>query len=1555
MRRKRTGLFAVVVGMLLATVLAFTLVGCGEKKTYSVSLSHDGANMKVGEEISVSIDANYDLGDVTWSTSDGAVATVDGGKITAVGEGTADIGAVTTDPSGKEHKLVCSVYVTAGETAEADYKIEVYRQKKDRTGYELDAAASESKKTAVGKTVTVASELYGKTGYVFDETNTGNVLETKVAEDGSAALKLYYNIKTFTVTFKADGVADVVKTVDYGDALTDIPSVPEKTGKVGKWSVSSFTNVTADMTVTAVYSVRALTVRFIVDGETYQQFDVSYGDAFTDIPAVPVKPGYLGDWDDVSGLGGVTADVDVTAVYTPKICTVTFKNGDNVYQTYEEISSHTHITAPLTNPTREADQDYEYDFAGWKVPGAVRLWNFDSDVIIDDLVLEAVYNEVRLYDAQVVVTGEKVDLPGVEAPLFAPTADQLVGTVAGVIDRGDITVKVENGVAKFRARSGEYTVRVAKGNYTADVTVVINEGNATANAYLIPQDVKVGGKSGSEKSYGGNDEGTQGTNWVKNGTDNLTLTGAAWVYVDTTTEEYTTRYYYEADVVFENVGTVVGFMPAYDGGAGSGNKLGFTYSGGNKIYWHKSPSSVWNNGQWGTNTAEYISVFYADPAAHKFAVYREDNDYYLLIDDRVIANYPCSDFGASGFGFFSVANGSTCSFNNIRYTRNADTLDAIRDYITETSQIGGAAIYSDGTKINSFVADWNLTGKDSGRIGCGNGPSYIINGGKAGSVYYAEAEFTPSHAENWVGIMINTSDKEPSSTGVWYGYGCGYGQIFRHSTAGWDSGDPLGAFDIGSTFKLGVARINDRYYVFLDDKLVISEQYCVVSGKDKKKTLPANNESGFGIFIGSNTKKDATFKNFKCTTDLSKIAKLVGSSTVAFDGATVEVKQLGNAIGENGNVIGGVPVEFTVTPESGKAIGDITLTFNGKRLSATYAEGGKYTFTPKAGGSYEIAVTYVDEGTGSIDLNVKSVTKTVGDVEYALYDVTDGSVEVVVRNMSTGIENTYNLTEATKTFDNLSAGYYVIEVKCNNNVYTYDVTVEKDKATALTGFLSSAYLGGSITIDNAEGVETTYKSYNNADVNATSGQAWSLVDGRRDTIRLTHYTYAFQNNAVGTKYYVEGVFDANQTYNFGDHIAGLLVSHGPNNLANESDVKLVAAVNEKRLMVSSILKDWDPVDTRILANLDDVFPGGYDSAKVKLGVVRDGMDYYFFLNDKFVCRYYYSHVATVSGFGVSASNALDVTITNFNYSLNEQLVDALKALAPEGEKSIDLYFITGQSNGTGYSNYNYNTAKNADERLVYGVSNVWYAGDRDSVLNPDKSGTLGWQLTRMGLGGNQSKFGAEAGMAQSLSSYYNPTSGKTAGIIKSAHGGTSLLDAIGGQNEPGGNWVSPSYEAALGTVQEAGGRTGGCYRSFIEQVKLNVSQLKAMGYTEINFKGLFWMQGESDRGDPVEYVKAFKYLASDFRRDLGTIAGTDLSNMPIIVGEISKYTSGSASAMNDTFISTQNTFPELVNDCYVVKSSPYDVRKQDGWHWTQTDMLKIGNLVGDCIKTNILK
>lgn len=1557
MRRKRTGLFAAVVSMLLATVLAFALVGCGEAKTYTLSLSVDGANMKVGEEISVSVGANYDLGAITWATSNAEVATVSGGKIKAVGVGTADVTAATTDPAGAEHKLACTVYVTAADVAEATYKVEIYRQKKDRSGYELDETASVTKTATLDKEVTANAALYGKVGYVFDENNAGNVISGTVTADNATALKLYYNIKTFTVTFKAEGAADVVRTVDYGDTLTDIPEVPAKDGKSGKWDVTAFDNITSDITVRALYANKEVTLKFVVGGEDYRTIKLAYGAslAASDVPAVPEKFGYNGAWD-VTDFSEITADTTVTAVYTLKKLAVAFENEDgSAHGTSLEITAFEKITDDKkpADPTKAADQDCEYDFVGWKVKGTDNIWDFDNDTVTEDITLVAVFDAVELHTVTITVTGEKVDIPGVEAPLFMPTAAQLEGVAAGVIDRGDITVKVENGVATFRARSGEYTVRVSKGNYTTDVVVSVNDANATAYAYLIPQDVKVGGKAGNYDSFGGN--------WTKDGVDAVTLTSVSYVFVDATNEELSTRYYYEADVDFPGCGSVVGFMAAHvtdKALSGGGNKIGFSFSGGDTIYWYNS--NGWDQSGFNSKWGPYIQARALGKAdqKHKFAILRDNDEYYMFVNDKLAGVYNCADYGASSFGFFAQTE-ATSHFSNIRYTRRAETVDAILEYFTNSDKVnlGGAVTYSDGSVVSTFEDRVTLTGPDSGAI---DGPTYIINGGKAGSIYYAEAEFTTSHANNWVGIMINTSDKAPSSSGVWYGYGCGYGQIFRHSTGDWNSGDAICGAQYDLTFKLGVARVNDHYYVFLNDKLVINEQYCVVSGKDKSKTLPADNESGFGVFIGSNTEAKASFTNFKCTTDLSKIAAIIGSSTVSFDSEVVEVKQLGKAIGENGTVIVGAPVEFTVTVPAGKKIGDINIVATDGASVIPSISGSTYSFTPAAGTNYTISVSYVSEGTGSLNLTVKSVTKTVGDDEFALYENIDPSkVTVTVRNMTTGAEDASTLSALNKTYENLDNGMYVVEIEYMTNVYSYNVVIDGGEVQ-LTGFVSTAYLGGEIEL-NGE----TYKSYKNIPYTDIAGAGWALVDGKRDTAKLTGYTFLYQHQAVGKKYYVEGVFDANETaYDFSKYNAGLMVSHGPGSLNDNTQyMRFVAGIHDRSLIVTSYRTGWGMDDTRILAHLDDVFPEGYDASKVKLGVARDENWYYFFVNDTFVCKYYYEAIPTVSGFGlIGGGNNVNVTISNFNYSLNASLVDALKAQAPETtDKSIDLYFIAGQSNASGYSNWNYNEAKDADENLVNGFSNVLYAGDGDSVLDPDKTKTSGWQYTRIGLGGNGQRFGAEAGMAQVLSSYYNKESGNVAGIIKSAHGGTSLLDAIGGQNEPGGNWVSPSYEAALGTVQEKDGRTGGCYRSFIAQVRLNISQLQKMGYTKFNFKGLFWMQGESDRGNPTEYVRAFKFLVQDFRNDLGEIAtevsGTevDLSNMPVIVGEISKYTSGGESGMNETFIATQRTFPDVINDCYVVNSSQFDVRLQDNWHWIQPDMLKIGNMVGNCILENVLR
>ena len=58
-----------------------------------------------------------------------------------------------------------------------------------------------------------------------------------------------------------------------------------------------------------------------------------------------------------------------------------------------------------------------------------------------------------------------------------------------------------------------------------------------------------------------------------------------------------------------------------------------------------------------------------------------------------------------------------------------------------------------------------------------------------------------------------------------------------------------------------------------------------------------------------------------------------------------------------------------------------------------------------------------------------------------------------------------------------------------------------------------------------------------------------------------------------------------------------------------------------------------------------------------------------------------------------------------------------------------------------------------------------------------------------------------------------------------------------------------------------------------------------MGYGDINIKGVFWMQGETDKNAPDEYKAAFKCFADDLRRNLGEAVGADLSKLAIMVGE----------------------------------------------------------------------
>ena len=307
-------------------------------------------------------------------------------------------------------------------------------------------------------------------------------------------------------------------------------------------------------------------------------------------------------------------------------------------------------------------------------------------------------------------------------------------------------------------------------------------------------------------------------------------------------------------------------------------------------------------------------------------------------------------------------------------------------------------------------------------------------------------------------------------------------------------------------------------------------------------------------------------------------------------------------------------------------------------------------------------------------------------------------------------------------------------------------------------------------------------------------------------------------------------------------------------------------------------------------------------------------------------------------------------------------------------KSIDLFFIAGQSNASGNSKITdmqalLQFAPEAEE----GFSHVHYAGDSRSTASggQNRDRIIEWQKVTAGLGDRNDLIGPEVGMAKALSKYYNDETGLDAGIIKYAYGGSSLLNNTSGDIHKDGNWVSPSYQKTIPANEVVENVTGQMYRNFLNQVRTNVSQLKEYGgYTNVRVCGLYWMQGCSNKSYPEEYEIAFQYFAKDIRHDLAEIMmdytesddDCGASKMPIVVGTISQtqnLTSAFMEDVNIAFIQMQKGLADKVENCYVVDNSAYRITGwendqqviygSDKWHWNQADMLTIGKKVGDVL------
>ena len=159
----------------------------------------------------------------------------------------------------------------------------------------------------------------------------------------------------------------------------------------------------------------------------------------------------------------------------------------------------------------------------------------------------------------------------------------------------------------------------------------------------------------------------------------------------------------------------------------------------------------------------------------------------------------------------------------------------------------------------------------------------------------------------------------------------------------------------------------------------------------------------------------------------------------------------------------------------------------------------------------------------------------------------------------------------------------------------------------------------------------------------------------------------------------------------------------------------------------------------------------------------------------------------------------------------------------------------------------------------------------------------------LGLGWTADMIGPEYGMATELASQY--TGNNYAAIMKYAMNDAALVAE------------DPHY----------GNFSGELFDSFMQMVADQIAVYTSLGYS-VNVAGLYWMQGEADLANSATYAAALQKFIEDVRTELSSITGTDLSAMPVVVGEVATFTGTTGNADRVAVKNAQNTVTGVMID-----------------------------------------
>ena len=455
-----------------------------------------------------------------------------------------------------------------------------------------------------------------------------------------------------------------------------------------------------------------------------------------------------------------------------------------------------------------------------------------------------------------------------------------------------------------------------------------------------------------------------------------------------------------------------------------------------QIYIHK-------DGNWSTATPAAGGVGSKNV---KIASARMGNVVYVYIDDVLRSSYPVTD-NPSPFGIFAGtgAGSNELTAKNIKYfigktpterkmaqLGGATVTKTVNgaNVTLKTCDLGGAVFFkdwTDQTAFASFGANYNITGRNSLVM---TDITYAYQAAESGNVYYMEAEFSTN--DDWHGIIANGFNAK-SSNGKFLGFGIGYGnatstQLFYHYDHGWGrNGVRIGSYPTngGSTVRLGVARILNSYYIFIDGKFAAAIRIDALDALDPDgRKLPIDNQSVFGVYecppIAGTTVTNAFY-----TTDEATVRAIC--ATVSATGDQTEY------------------VDYSLTEKyvvSGKM--DITNPRSGaNRWIGFNTNGGNNRF---------LLWDYDVNDTFEIAYSVNGQHVHVGNLPASEYiTATTGAVTTIDWKIVHDGKNAYFFVngELRMIYVNaiLSKGVFMIE-KCNVSTKVYNVTSAKEGSAA---------------------------------------------------------------------------------------------------------------------------------------------------------------------------------------------------------------------------------------------------------------------------------------------------------------------------------------------------------------------------------------------------------------------------------------------------------------------------------------------------------------------------